>query len=75
MLRISFLDAKESLSIQVHPDDNYARKHENDEGKVEAWYILKANPNSNLIAGTTTDDRQLIKQAIKDGKIKIMSIE
>ena len=70
MLRISFLDAKESLSIQVHPDDNYARKHENDEGKVEAWYILKANPNSNLIAGTTTDDRQLIKQAIKDGKIE-----
>ncbi len=70
MLRISFLDARDSLSIQVHPNDDYAHKYENDEGKVEAWYILKADPKSNLIAGTTTDDIQVIKQAIKDEKIE-----
>ena len=70
MLRISFLDAKESLSIQVHPNSDYAHKYENDEGKVEAWYILKSNPKSTLIAGTTTNDIQVIKQAVKDEKIE-----
>lgn len=70
MLRISYLDAKESLSIQVHPNNEYARLHENDEGKVEAWYILKAEAGANLIAGTTTSDINVIKQAIKDDEIE-----
>lgn len=70
MLRVSFLDAKESLSIQVHPDNEYAHAHENDEGKVEAWYILKAEENAKLISGTTTSCVETIKQAIKDDTIE-----
>ena len=41
-LRAAFLDAREPLSVQVHPGEAYARAHENDHGKAEAWYILDA---------------------------------
>ena len=37
---VKFIDAKENLSIQVHPDDEYAKKFENDSGKNEVWYIM-----------------------------------
>jgi mannose-6-phosphate isomerase len=51
-LLIKFIDAKEKLSVQVHPDDAYAWEHENGEyGKSEAWYVLQADPGSKLIAG------------------------
>ncbi len=51
-LLIKFIDAKEKLSVQVHPDDAYANIHENGEyGKSEAWYVLQADPGATLIAG------------------------
>ncbi len=51
-LLIKFIDAKSKLSVQVHPDDAYAKIYENGElGKSEAWYILQADPGSKLIAG------------------------
>lgn len=51
-LLIKFIDAKSKLSVQVHPDDAYAKVYENGElGKSEAWYILQADPGSKLIAG------------------------
>ena len=37
---IKFIDAKEALSIQVHPDNEYALKNENDFGKTEMWYVI-----------------------------------
>ena len=39
---IKLIDAKQDLSIQVHPDDDYALEHENSRGKTEMWYILAA---------------------------------
>ncbi len=48
-LLIKFIDAKNKLSVQVHPDDDYALKHENENGKNEIWYILSAQPGSGLI--------------------------
>ena len=51
-LLIKFIDAKEKLSVQVHPDDDYARKNENGEyGKSEAWYVIQADVGATLIAG------------------------
>jgi len=51
-LLIKFIDAKLPLSVQVHPDDDYAREHEaNSRGKTEAWYILEAASDSALIYG------------------------
>jgi len=51
-LLIKFIDAKDKLSVQVHPEDAYAALHENGElGKSEAWYIIQAEPGSKLVAG------------------------
>jgi mannose-6-phosphate isomerase len=51
-LLIKLLDANQPLSVQVHPDDRYAGRHENGElGKTEMWYILQAKPEARLIYG------------------------
>ncbi len=50
-LLIKFIDANEKLSVQVHPDDQYALAFEEDLGKTEAWYIVNANENSRIIYG------------------------
>ncbi len=50
-LLIKILDANDKLSIQVHPDDDYALKFENDLGKTECWYVLRAEPESTIIKG------------------------
>lgn len=70
MLRISYMDAGESLSIQVHPTDAYAHLYENDEGKTESWYIVKAKPGARLIAGTTAEDADTLKKAVREDKIE-----
>jgi len=51
-LLVKILDAREDLSVQVHPDDAYACAHEGGElGKTEMWYILYAEPGAELIHG------------------------
>lgn len=51
-LLVKLLDAREDLSIQVHPDDSYARLHENGaSGKTECWYILDCDPDATIIIG------------------------
>ena len=50
-LLIKFIDAKNNLSIQVHPDDEYALKHEGEYGKTEMWYIMDAEKGSYLYYG------------------------
>lgn len=51
-LLLKLLDARESLSVQVHPGDAYAHEHENGKlGKTEAWLILRAEPGSELVYG------------------------
>lgn len=48
---IKFIDAKNNLSVQVHPDDEYAMRVEKEFGKTEAWYILDAADDAELIYG------------------------
>ena len=48
---IKFIDARENLSVQVHPPDNYALIHENQLGKSEMWYVIDADENSLLYCG------------------------
>lgn len=50
-LLIKFLDAKEDLSIQVHPDDKLAGERHNSKGKTEMWYIFQADESATLITG------------------------
>lgn len=48
---IKLIDAKDNLSIQVHPDNDYAQKHEGGLGKTEMWYIVDCEPDSWLYYG------------------------
>ena len=50
-LLFKYLDAREELSIQVHPNDELAASRHNSFGKTEMWYVMQADPNSNLIVG------------------------
>jgi len=50
-LLIKFIDAKDDLSIQLHPNDELAAKRHNSFGKTEMWYIMQAEKDSNLIVG------------------------
>lgn len=48
---VKLIDTADELSVQVHPDDQYARIHENSAGKSECWVILKAEKNSGIYLG------------------------
>ncbi|QYN49550.1 mannose-6-phosphate isomerase [Apibacter sp. ESL0432] len=50
-LLIKFLDAAQPLSVQVHPNDEYAAAHHHSFGKTEMWYVLDSEPNSEIILG------------------------
>ena len=50
-LLIKLIDACDALSLQVHPDDTYAARVENDRGKTEMWYIVEADEGAELIFG------------------------
>lgn len=50
-LLIKFIDAKDNLSIQVHPDDELAKKRHNSFGKTEMWYVINAAPGAFLYSG------------------------
>lgn len=50
-LLIKLIDAKEDLSIQVHPDDEYALEHENEYGKSEMWYIIDCEEEAYIYCG------------------------
>lgn len=58
-LLVKILDAHESLSVQVHPDTQYARKMENvPYGKTECWYVLDCEPGSRIILGHRAESRE-----------------
>ena len=71
-LLIKFLDASERLSLQVHPDDQYARQHEGGQsGKTEAWYIIAAPPGAQLICGVSQNTSpQRFAEAVRDGNLE-----
>ncbi len=69
-LLVKLIDAKEDLSIQVHPDDAYARAHESGAlGKTECWYILDCNQKTTIIVGHHAKNRKELEKAIEDGNI------
>ena len=69
-LLIKLIDAKENLSVQVHPSDEYALKYENSFGKSEMWHIISADEGSGLYVGLNKDyTKQEIEKALKEGTI------
>lgn len=68
-LLIKIIDARDDLSIQVHPDDCYAREHENGSlGKTECWYILDCPQDAALVVGHNAGTRQELEEMIREGK-------
>ena len=70
-LLIKIIQANETLSVQVHPDDDYARLHEHSAGKTECWYVLDAVPDAKIIYGLQKDyNRSELETAIRDNTIE-----
>ncbi len=67
-LLVKILDAADDLSVQVHPDDDYALKHEGEFGKTECWYIIDAKPGAQIIYGHTAKTREELAQMIEEGR-------
>lgn len=55
---IKLIDAKDRLSVQVHPDDEYALSHEGEYGKTEMWYVVDCDEGAQLIYGFNQDISQ-----------------
>ncbi len=70
-LLVKFIFTEEKLSIQVHPDDDYASLHEQSaggRGKTEMWYAVHARPGAEVLVGLKPDvTRDAFERAIKDG--------
>lgn len=67
---IKIIDARDKLSVQVHPDDDYAWKNENENGKTEAWYVLKADKGASLIYGVNHNmTKEEFSSAIENGTL------
>ncbi|SNZ02342.1 mannose-6-phosphate isomerase, type 1 [Terribacillus aidingensis] len=68
-LLVKLLDAKADLSVQVHPDDTYARKVENQPyGKTECWYIVDAEPGAEIVFGHHAQTKEQLEQMIDQGE-------
>lgn len=63
---VKFIDAKQDLSVQVHPDDAYAWEHEHQNGKTEMWYVIDAEEGASLIYGFRHRvTERILKNAVK----------
>ncbi len=76
-LLVKFIDANDYLSIQVHPDDELARKRQLGNGKTEMWYILDAQPGSELISGFNRPmDREAYLRHFEAGDLRsVLNVE
>ena len=69
---IKLIDAKKDLSVQVHPNDSYAKEHEKGSlGKTEMWYVLDAAKQAKLIYGFRHNiDKETLKKSLEDGTVE-----
>lgn len=66
-LLVKILDAHQDLSVQVHPDDQYAKAHAGELGKTESWYILAAKPGATIYYGHKATDKSAFDKAVDEG--------
>lgn len=67
---VKFIDARESLSIQVHPDEELAGRVHNSRGKTEMWYVMDAAPGSVIYSGWNKSmDKENFRKKSADGSI------
>lgn len=70
-LLVKFIDARDDLSVQVHPDDKFALENENGElGKTEMWYIMDASTDAGILYGFKEEiSKQAFENSIKNNTI------
>ena len=69
-LLIKLIDAKQKLSVQVHPDDEYALKNEGEYGKTEMWYVVDCEEDAKLVYGFTKElSKSEFESRIKDNTL------
>lgn len=69
-LLIKFIDSRQSLSIQVHPGDDYALQQEDEYGKNELWYIVDCEPDSYLYCGFSQDvTEEEVRRRVEEGTL------
>ncbi len=67
---IKLIDAKDNLSVQVHPDDDYAMRVEGEFGKTEAWYIVDCDEDAEIIFGFRKDiDKETFRKSIEENTL------
>jgi mannose-6-phosphate isomerase len=70
-LLVKFLFTSDKLSVQVHPDDDYAREHHQSRGKTEMWHILAAEPGAKIAAGFRRElSEEELRAAALSGEIE-----
>jgi mannose-6-phosphate isomerase len=70
-LLIKFLFTSEKLSVQVHPNDDYARLHHGSPGKTEMWHVLHAEPGAKVAAGFSAEiTQQELRDSALSGEIE-----
>lgn len=76
-LLIKFIDANDVLSVQVHPDDELAKKRHKAYGKTEMWYVVQAEEKSELIVGFNKEmTKELYQKALSENTLKeILNVE
>jgi mannose-6-phosphate isomerase class I len=68
-LLTKILDANNDLSVQVHPNDEYANEHENGElGKTECWYIIDCKEGADMIYGHNAASKEELIQMVNSGE-------
>ena len=68
-LLIKIIDAKDDLSIQVHPDDAYAGVHENGSlGKTECWYVLDCDEDATIVIGHNASSKEEMAQMVNENR-------
>ncbi len=67
---VKLIDAQKKLSVQVHPDDDYAQRVEHENGKTEMWYVLDAKSGAHVVLGFEHDiDSRQLKDAIESNTL------
>ena len=69
-LLVKLINSNENLSVQVHPNDEYARKVEDSFGKTEAWYVVDAKEGAELIVGTNGCTKEQFEEAIRNNNVE-----
>ncbi len=67
-LMVKILDAKDDLSVQVHPDNEYSKRVENQYGKTECWYVLECDEGASIVMGHHARDKSEAAELIRSGK-------